>query len=121
MTAARGVWYNKEKQRGGERNPSAGFPSRSGCHLVSRGGFLRFGTIKREKAERIAAIYKAHGVSVAEVVTAAAGYLTEHGDEGAERIKAAAARYNATKAEAPGTPGEPADDREDAPGDPGRE
>lgn len=72
-------------------------------------------TIKREKAERIAAIYKAHGVSVAEVVNAAAGYLTEHGDEGAERIKAAAARYNAIKAE------EPADDREDAPGDPGRE
>lgn len=66
-------------------------------------------TIKREKAERIAAIYKAHGVSVAEVVTAAAGYLTEHGDEGAERIKAAAARYNGTKA------GEPADGREDDP------
>ena len=51
-------------------------------------------TIKREKAEDIAATFKAHGVTVAEVVSAAAERLKVDGQTTAQTIKANAAAFN---------------------------
>ena len=50
-------------------------------------------TIKREKAERMAATYKAHGVTVSEILHAAAERLTTDGETSAAQIKADAAAY----------------------------
>ena len=50
-------------------------------------------TIKRPKAEAIAATFKAHGVTVAEVVTAAAYTLDKDGQAAAVAIKERAAAY----------------------------
>lgn len=62
-------------------------------------------TIKREKAERMAATYKAHGVTVAEIVTAAAYRLNMDGETAAAQIKADAAAYIArTEENAQSTP-----------------
>lgn len=52
-------------------------------------------TIKREKAEDIAATFKAYGVTVAEVVSAAAERLKVDGQTTAQTIKANAAAFNA--------------------------
>ena len=52
-------------------------------------------TIKREKAEDIAATFKAHGVTVAEVVSAAAERLKVDGQTTTQAIKANAAAFNA--------------------------
>lgn len=63
-------------------------------------------TIRREKAERIAATFKAHGVTVAEIVTAAAYRLNVDGPAAAAQIKQDAAAYNAAPVPTSGTPTE---------------
>lgn len=69
-------------------------------------------TIRREKAEKIAATYRAHGLTVAQVVTAAAYRLNTDGETAAAQIKTDAAAYaerlhhqqNAQDATTTGTP-----------------
>lgn len=50
-------------------------------------------TIKRESAESSAALFKAHGVTVAQILKAAAERLTTDGETAAAQIKADAAAY----------------------------
>lgn len=52
-------------------------------------------TIRKARAEAIAATFKAHGVTVAEVVSAAAEQLKADGQNTAQAIKASAAAFNA--------------------------
>lgn len=52
-------------------------------------------TIRKARAEDIAATFKAHGVTVAEVVSAAAERLKVDGKTTAQTIKASAAAFNA--------------------------
>lgn len=63
-------------------------------------------TIRREKAEKIAATFRAHCVTVAEIVTAAAYRLNVDGPAAAAQIKQDAAAYNAAPVSTSGTPTE---------------
>ena len=61
-------------------------------------------TIRREKAEKIAATYRAHGLTVAQVVTAAAYRLNTDGETAAAQIKTDAAAYIARTENKPQPP-----------------
>lgn len=74
--------YTKKNRENNRRNQAANYKNISA-------------TIRKARAEDIAATFKAHGVTVAEVVSAAAEQLKAGGQTTAQNIKASAAAFNA--------------------------
>lgn len=74
--------YTQKNRENNRRNQAANYKNISA-------------TIRKARAENIAATFKAHGVTVAEVVSAAAEQLKADGQNTAQAIKASAAAFNA--------------------------